>query len=242
MVQSVTEAQKLIQDSRVSLLTITRLDGTSYRFTNSTRSLSPLVQHNSLTYLPRRFSLGARPKRANGSLPRPSLEIDNVDRFWYSILQETNQLRRASVLYQEVYRQHLDDGSDPQPAEFLTSERFVVFEMKNLTQSLVAFTLAQPMDVEQAMFGRQMLRQVCARTYRAPGNTADTFIDRNNNPGAISCPYDDTGDGNYYKRDGTPTSNWREDACGQRLSDCRLRFGDNNNLPYWGHPSIGAPR
>lgn len=42
---------------------------------------------------------------------------------------------------------------------------------------------------------------------------------------------------NYYTASGQSTSNPNLDRCGGRLSDCRLRFGDNDPLPFGGFPA-----
>ena len=41
---------------------------------------------------------------------------------------------------------------------------------------------------------------------------------------------------------GVPTSDITLDRCGKKLSDCKLRFGANAELPFGGFPACGLVR
>ena len=43
----------------------------------------------------------------------------------------------------------------------------------------------------------------------------------------------------WFDRNGDPVMSSTLDECGKRLSDCKLRFGANNELDYGGFPSLG---
>ena len=45
--------------------------------------------------------------------------------------------------------------------------------------------------------------------------------------------------GRYYTIDGKPTDDPTQDKCGGLLSDCELRYGDGEPLPFGGFPASG---
>ncbi len=228
-----SERQKLKPDTLVALLTITKTDGTIIRLTNSVRDPGTSVTFGSNTFSARRFSLGRSQVKASGTLPRPTLSIDNTDNFMLTqVGQNLDGLNRAEVQYREVYAGNLVGGSDPDPSQISVENNYQVRQVKRLDGHEAQLTLQVPMDAEQVQFGRQCLRSTCARTYRVP--------DPNNNGQFFqgTCPYVGT---NYFTKDGTSSTNYLEDDCGQRLSDCRARFGQNAVLPIQLFNAIGSP-
>lgn len=237
MVATATEVQKMKQDAVVRLLDIdyTNIGGSVIYLTDSVRDPSTVVQFNGNTYTGRRFKLTGLQKQLGGASGRPTLIIDNTDRFWWSLINNYDRLRRARVIYRELYAQHLDGGSDPNTAERIELHELEIWQMSQIGRQEVAFKLATDLDHEQTMFGEQMLRNVCRRKYRVPTATTDQFIDVNSNPELVDCPY--TGS-TYRKKDGTAAADWSEDDCGQRLSDCDLRYPGNAVKPYQGYTGL----
>lgn len=219
-----SESQVLdAQDTTVELLTI-QFGTTTLRFTNSVRDPATSVLLNGQTYLAREFVTNGLEVSAGGPQPRPTLNIDNIDGFFYPLVVANNDLLGATVTYREVHRQSLDDGTNPSTTEQISESEWRIFQMTDLSRDNINFTLATPLDVEFAPFGRQILPSICPRTYRVPQSTPDTFLQRR-------CPY--TGS-NYFRRDGTTTTDWRQDDCGRRESDCLLRFAADDEIPFQG--------
>tara|TARA_Y100000310_G_scaffold160698_2_gene160519 strand:+ start:38047 stop:38697 length:651 start_codon:yes stop_codon:yes gene_type:complete len=208
-------------------------------FTNGAYDPLDAVDFDSNTYIARQYKLAGFKVRSSGALPRPALTIDNVDRYWFSPVATCDQLIGASITYREVYRQNLDDGSDPDTTQIIEQTEWVIRQLKSINSDVAVFLLATPLDVEQATFGRRMMKHVCPRKYRTPKGTADTFYDINDSTVNVDCPYVGS---SYFKKDGSAGGDWSEDDCGQRLSDCKLRFGATAELPYKGFPAIGDPR
>ena len=216
------------QDITVELLTI-RFNSTVLRYTNSVRDPATSVIYDAQTYLAREFSMESADVSAGGPLPRPNLNIDNIDRVFYPLVVANNDLRGADVTYRQVFRQNLDDGSNPDTTDPISETVWRIYQMSDLSRVNVTFVLATPLDVEFARFGRQALPNVCDRTYRVPEATPDTFTQRR-------CPYVGS---DYFLRDGTPTSDWRQDVCGKKESDCELRFAGDPVIPFQGFPGLG---
>lgn len=240
MTTTAEESQKLSQDAKIQLITVDASDlgGSIYRFTNANQNPANAVTLASISYSARAFTIKGVGRTMSGPQARPKLELDNVDRFWWDKIEDFGDLRGAKVTYREMYRQHLDDGADPNTSEYITLEEYEIHQRRVITSTKVEFILKNPFDVDESKIGREMLRDTCWRTYRVPAATTDTFVDSNSSPDKITCPY--TGS-TYRRRDGTTTLDWREDACGQKHSDCEARF-PNQTLPIQAFKAVGAPR
>jgi phage-related protein len=130
---------------------------------------------------------------------------------------EWNKVVPASVAY--------DDYAFP--VEVYTIERKSAH-----TKTFVEWQLAAAIDQEGRMLpGRQVLRDTCLHRYRS--FEGGTF-----NYSRASCPY--TGAA-CFTATGTPTTA-QFDVCGKKLSDCRLRFGQNANLPTRAFPGVSRLR
>lgn len=235
----VIESQKLDQDTSIALLDIVHATAGTLRFSSGSLDPSDLIQYNGNTYQPRQMKVSGGLTAQGSKMPRPGISIDNVDGHFWSIVFLNNDLKGAVVTYREVYRANLDDGTSPSGTEHISEYSFLIHQMKSIDSKTADFQLITSIDREDAKFGRACLRHVCQREYRvADSGTAGVFFAQSD------CPYGDaakrpgTG-GTYYKKDGTVTATWTEDDCGQRHSDCVLRFGATVNLPYQGMPSIG---
>jgi len=85
---------------------------------------------------------------------------------------------------------------------------------------VVSFELAATFDVAGVKLPRrQIIQNICPWTYKGEG-----------------CGYTGT---DYYDIDDNEVENVANDVCGHRLSSCKLRFGENAEIPYGGFPSAG---
>lgn len=232
------EIQKLDQDGTARLLEITYSGGV-IRISNS--NINPLdsISFDGNEYFARQFEIDGYDITEDANLPRPEIVIDNVDGFFYPLVKVFNDLKLASVRYMEIYLKNLDSGQEPSSTDLISDYEYQVRQRKSINPQNVTFVLGVPLDGVTAQFGIQALKNTCVRAYRSPDtSSSDDFFDKSNTP-SVDCPY--LG-GQYFKEDGDPTSDWRLDSCGQKISDCRLRFGENADLPIRSFPSIGDPR
>lgn len=113
------------------------------------------------------------------------------------------------------------------PTEVYTVERKSAHN-----RTFVEWQLNAALDQEGKMLpGRQVLRDTCMQRYRTWNGTSFDYS-------KATCPYTGTG---YFKADGTATTA-ALDSCGKKLSDCRLRFGQNGQLPTRKFPGVSRLR
>ena len=167
-----------------------------------------------------------------GTLPRPTLTIDNTTSLITALLLVVNattvgnDLAGAEIRRIRTLRKFLDaanfagGNNDADPYASFPEERWFVDRKATENRNIVTFELASKFDVAgQKMPKRQCVANICQWEYRSSecSYTGNNFFDVNDNAAASLA----------------------QDRCGKRLSSCKLRFGANNPLPFGSFPSVG---
>lgn len=152
-----------------------------------------------------------------GSAPTPTLEVANLDGSISSLCLVLQNLFGAAVTEHTTFEQYLDGGSDPDP-EMEFKQTWYISRKSNETRRSVSFDLSSPADLTGQRLPRRQIHSMCHwalnNGYRGP-----------------DCGYT----GNVFFTDkGQPTDNPVLDVCGGLCSDCKLRFGQDNELPFGG--------
>jgi lambda family phage minor tail protein L len=102
-------------------------------------------------------------------------------------------------------------------------ERWFIDRKSSETRDSVTFELASKFDLAgQKIPKRQVIANVCQWKYRSS-----------------ECSY--TGS-NYFDVNGNSVSTLAEDVCGKRVASCKLRFGENAELPFGSFPGAGLTK
>jgi len=198
-----------------------------------------------------------------GTLPRPTLSIANVGSMVSAFMRQYGDFIGAEVIHRKTYAQFLDGepGANPQ-AEFIPN-RFVVERKVSETSTVVQLELATLFDTEGVQLPRrQILSGYCPWDYRGVecGYTGPPVADEDDNP--ILATNDrglynaalvyNQGDYAYLVINGirayyaslinantaplTDKTSWVRDTCSKCLRACKMRFGEDNPLPFGGFP------
>ena len=161
-----------------------------------------------------------------GTLPRPTLTVSNLGSEITSILLVVNQTTRgndlggAEVRRIRTLKKYLDGESAADPNVQFPQERWFVDRKASETRDAVSFELASKFDLAgQKIPRRQVVANVCQWKYRSS-----------------ECSY--TGS-NYFDVNGNSVSTLAQDVCGKRVDSCKLRFGNNGQLPFGSFPGAG---
>jgi len=162
-----------------------------------------------------------------GQLPRPTISISNVLSLGTTLVLEYNDLVGATVTRIRTLKKYLDatnftsgTNATADPFAEFPREIYTVDRKVAENRAVVSFELAASFDVAGVKLPRrQIIQNICPWTYKGEG-----------------CGYTGT---NYYDIDDNEVTNVAQDVCGHRLSSCKLRFGDNAEIPYGGFPSAG---
>ena len=164
-----------------------------------------------------------------GTLPRPKLTISNLDGTMTTLLllvnatTAGNDLGGAEVRRIRTLKKFLDVESTADPNAKFPDEIWYVDRKSNESRDSVTFELASKFDLAgQKLPKRQVVANVCQWKYRS-----------------AECSY--TGS-NYFDVNGNTVSTLAADVCGKRISSCKLRFGENGQLPFGSFPGAGLTK
>lgn len=201
------------------------IGGSIYRFTQHDLYGDNIIWDGE-TYVPFPMMVTGFERRANSSLPRPTMAVSNVNGLVSAICAATNDLIGAKVSRIRTFRKYLDaanfDAGNPtaNPNVELPREVWYVDRRASETRQTVTFELAAPWDVVGVNLPRRMVVQNnCLWGYRS-----------------AECGY---AGGPVATAADVPTAVAGLDACGKRTTSCKLRFGDTAELPFGGFPGVG---
>lgn len=219
----------LQHDAIVEMLEIdtSNLGGGLYYFIGQTNQLKGSVVWQGTTYTPFPIEVEGFDVKSDGPLPRPTLKVSNVMGLIGTLCAQYDGLKGAQVTRRRTLAKYLDavnftGGVNPtaDPNTHYPDEIWFVDRKASQAKDVVVFELVSPLDVGGAMLPRrQVIANVCIWVYRE-----------------ADCGY--TG-GPCAQEDDTPTTDPALDACGKRLSSCRLRTWPGNELPFGGFPGAG---
>lgn len=165
-----------------------------------------------------------------GQLPRPKIRVSNIFGTVTAILLSLpNGLEGARVTRIRTLAKYLDssnfpDGQNPfgDPDETAEFPREIFFIDRKISENrdLVEFEIVSAMDLAGIRAPkRQCIANICQWRYRSN-----------------ECGYTGT---NYFDASDRSVGNASQDVCGKRLNSCRVRFGQNAELPFGSYPGIG---
>ena len=193
-----------------------------------------------------------------GTLPRPTLTVSNLSSTITALLllvnatTAGNDLGGAEVRRIRTLAKYLDSENFGEPKnattqgdDFLVTqgddnlefndvvinptadanarfpdERWFIDRKSSETRDSVTFELASKFDLAgQKIPRRQIIANVCQWKYRSS-----------------ECSY--TGN-DFYDVNGNEVSTLAQDVCGKRVASCKLRFGENAELPFGSFPGAG---
>jgi lambda family phage minor tail protein L len=216
------------------LITLWQLDtrslgGPVFYFTSATDFETQIYWGGQL-YSPIPMDASGFELTTRGAIPQPSVTISNLYGAGNLLLDSYKGLVGADIVRILTLRRFLDDGETPDPAAYITRDRFVVAQKTSHTAVAIAFKLASRMDVEGTQLPRrQILRDVCTHTYRFLDPATGAF-----DYSLASCPY--TGS-DYFDTNNNPTDA-AHDQCSRNLKGCQLRF-PGQVLPARFFPGVG---
>lgn len=227
-----TEIQKLEPSAIIELFEMDATDfgGDLLRFHAGTNGLSSNVVWQGNTYTAYPIKATGFDFTGNGQLPRPKLTVSNVTGAITLLVLTYDDLLGAKITRKRTMVKYLDavnfpDSTNPDAddtAEF-PDDVFFIDRKSTETRDVVEFELAAAFDVAGILLPhRQIIQNVCVWRYKG-----------------TECGYSGT---DYFNANDESVGSSGLDVCGKRLTSCKLRFGQNNPLPFGSFPSAGLTR
>ncbi|KNC09991.1 phage minor tail protein L [Klebsiella sp. RIT-PI-d] len=167
-----------------------------------------------------------------GAGAQPKLTVANLDSSITALCLAYDDLLQAKVIIRDTLTAYLDARNFPggNPSADPTQEKTQVWyiDSKNSeTNEIVEFTLSSPMDLQGLMIPTRQLHSLC------------TWCIRNKYRSGDGCDYAGT---RYFDKNNKPVDDPSRDECNGTLTACKLRFGENNELPFGGFPGTSLIR
>jgi lambda family phage minor tail protein L len=226
--------QSLEPGARVSLYRIdtTPVGGGVMYFT--TAGYGGPVSFGGIVYQPVDIEVDGFEVNAGGSLPTPNIRIANTDLMVQALINTYGDMLGCKVQRIRTFAQYLDGQPEADPTAYLGPDTFEIERKTEENDVYVEWQLSASIDQEgKDLPGRTVIRDTCMWRYRHWNAAAGRF-----EYGKAQCPYAGNG---CFDRSGVVVSP-DKDECGRRLSDCELRFGNNQPLPIGAFPGTARIR
>ncbi|WP_263146070.1 phage minor tail protein L [Pseudomonas sp. RIT-PI-AD] len=167
----------------------------------------------------------------DGTSPRPTLSVGNVDGSISALCLHFDDLAQARVIVHETLAHYLDarnfvNGNASADPTAEATETWFIFQKTLENADQVQFALSSPADVSgQFLPGRQIASSChwcMTGGYRGP-----------------DCGYTGT---RYFDGDDKPVDDPSRDECSGTVRACKLRFGADSPLPHGGFPGAALLR
>ncbi len=224
-----SEIQKLEPSGKIELFIIdlTSFGGELYRFHAGTNELKSNIIWQGEEYVAFPVQASGFDLTGNGQLPRPKLQVSNVTGAITALVLQYKDILGAKVTRKRTLVKYLDEvnfdgGVNPDAddtAEF-AEDVYYIDRKSAENKEFVEFELASAMDLAGVKLPRrQVVQNVCPWLYRG-----------------AECGYTGT---DYFDSLDNSVVSADDDVCGKRLTSCKLRFGENAELPFGGFPGAG---
>lgn len=195
-------------------------DQAIYRFCNWSQVNGADVIYDGNTYTALPLQASGFELNTSGQLERPSITFANVGLAITGLTNTYSDLVGATVTRIRTLTTYLDGQPGADPDAYWGPDEWVIEQKTSENKLAVTFQLSVPFDLEgRSLPGRRLLREQCQWVYRSN----------------IGCHYTGT---SYWDASDNAVGTLANDACGKRLSSCRLRFGTTSRLPFGGFPGL----
>jgi len=127
------------------------------------------ITFQGITYTPRGMKMDGLQKVTKGVLPRPTMNISNVDGYISSLCRQYNDMVGAIITRKRTLYEFLDGQPGADSTQEYPQEIFVVDRKAGETNTICQFELATKADSEGVTIPfRQILANACQWIYRGP--------------------------------------------------------------------------
>lgn len=169
----------------------------------------------------------------DGSSAQPTLSVANIDSSITALCLAYDDMLQAKVTIHETFAHYLDARNFPEgnatadPQQVRKRVFYIDGKNSELAGESVEFILTSPMDLQGLMIPTRQLHSLC------------TWCIRNKYRSGDGCDYAGT---KYFDMNNKPVGDPSLDACNGTLTACKMRFGENNELPFGGFPGTSLIR
>jgi len=158
--------------------------------------------------------------QGRGQAARPKLSVANVDGTLSALCRQHDDLVGAKVTRKRTFAKYLDGEPGADPTAELPQEIYYIEQKTLENNTVLEYELSGIWDLDGVKLPRRQVTGTCCWWEYRSAECGYT--------GAAVAKFDDSA-----------TTDPDLDECGKRVSSCKLRFGENAELPYGAFPSVG---
>jgi lambda family phage minor tail protein L len=224
------ELKKLSPSGIISLyeLDTTNAGGSIDRFYEGTNEFNTNIKWAGNTYFGLPISAEGFEITGSGASPRPRLKVANITGLISAYNKLYDNLLGSKVTRIRTFVKYLDAsnfiGGNPNADSTQEFPRDIYYVDRKISENRLyaEYELAASWDVIQFLPRRPVMQNSCYWKYRG---TECSY-----SGGPVADQYD------------VPTADITKDVCSHRLDGCKLRFGENGQLPFGAFPGVGLSR
>lgn len=210
------------------VLDASAIGGSVTRFHAGVNGLGADVVWNGETYVKWPIDASGFEWTTKGAMPMPKLIVSNVDGSIGALCRMYDDLVGARLTRRRTLLKYLDAINFPgnvnptaDPTAILPDDVYYIQRKSRENKQFVEFELSPSFDVTGIMLPLRQVLPTCGWTYRG-----------------AECGWT----GGMYDVNDVSTADPALDRCSKRKSGCKVRFGENAELPYGGFPNIQVYR
>lgn len=166
-------------------------------------------------------------RSAQGKQAVPSLSMSNIDGFIGALCLYFDDLVGAKVTRRRTFKKYLDGQPEANPNEEFPPDIWFIERRAGEDDTIIQFELASALDFQGVQLPRGVIiANNCS--WLSIGGYRGPYCGYNGPP--VATEYD------------IITTDANLDRCGGLVRSCKLRFGENNELPYGSFPAAGLIR
>lgn len=236
------DTQRLSASALVELFTLdaTSVGGGINRFSPEKESDGSAVAFSGVSYPFLNLKCEGFEWNGDGTLPRPKMTVSAINGTFYSLVLTCLAGAQKGVIFvrrDRTLAKFLDGHEEGGKGYKFPADVYILARVVSMNKNTIQFELACPTDLPRCKVpARMMLRDMCACVYRRWDASAIAWV---YDQTTMACPYTGT---DLFTKKGAATTDYTQDDCGHRLSDCVKRFKSYSALPFFGFPGVARAR
>lgn len=178
------------------------------------------------------FEIEGLEASSDGQAAQPTLRVANLDGVVTALCLRFDDMAQAKVTIIDTLAQYLDarnfaDGNPLADASQCFKQVFFIDSKTTEDNEVVEFKLSSPMDLQGLIIPTRQITAIC------------TWACRNQYRTGNGCSYNGS---RMFDLKGNPVTEPSQDKCSGLLTDCKARFGADEQLDFGGFPGASLIR
>jgi lambda family phage minor tail protein L len=179
------------------------------------------------------YEINGLSSSSDGASATPKLTVGNLDGLITALCLRFDDMLQAKVTIHDTFVHYLDarnfaGGNAKADPSQVFNQVYYIDSKSAEDNETIEFTLSDPMSLQGRRIPTRQITALCTWCMRGQYKTGD------------GCAY--AGQGGWFDKKGNRVEDPSKDECSGLLTDCKKRFGENNELDFGGFPGSALVR